>query len=344
MTRFLAFLALCLAAFSVRGGALLIITEATARGHAGALFDQWVAQIAREGNFSPIIVREHQRWDGNWAEQDWTGLNAMSNDIVRIDPAAVQLFGHLPWLVTGKHGVDGHVDRCITTHQWLACIPGLTLTDATTFTGMGYDAGLTSPLIATNVAGDGRPDQTFGTFVRPVCFLDAAGLVELTGPGSTFASGYLSGEQTQPAIDEGHWLRCYLTNNLAYRQQGWTVTDTGYIRTDGWLNYAKVTATNNSVSSTPARHRSPAARIAGFTTDTSLASGRRILSRMKARSRGFFSRSSTSHTEPRKASVNPPTADTCSQGGRRGRSRLLGVGDLVVPNLATRSGWRHPQT
>lgn len=245
MTRFLSIIALCLAAFSVRGGALLIITEATARGHAGTLFDQWVAQIAREGNFSPIIVREHPRWDGNWAVQDWTGLNRMSNDIVRINPVAVQLFGHLPWLVTGKQAPDGHIDRCATTHQWLSCVPGLTLTDTVNHTGMGYDAGLTSPLVATNVAGDGRPDQTYGTFVRPVSFIDAAGL---TYAAATFASGYLAGTNVQPAIDEGLWLRIYLTNNLAYRQQGWSVTDTGYIRTDGWLNYATVTATNNSVS------------------------------------------------------------------------------------------------
>ena len=245
MRRFIAFLALCWAAFSADGGALLIITEPTARGHAGVLFDRWVAQIQREGTFSPIIVREHARWGGSWASNDWVGLNAMSNDIVRIDPSAVQLFGHLPWLITGKHGVDGHADRCITTHQWLSCVPGLTLTDETTFTGMGYDAGLTSPLLATNVAGDGRPDQTYGAYVRPVCFIDAAGLTSASG---TFASGYAAGTNYQPEIDEGLWLRIYLTNNLAYRQQGWSVTDTGYIRTDAWLNYATVTATNNSVS------------------------------------------------------------------------------------------------
>lgn len=98
MTRFLAFLALCWSAFSADGGALLIITEATARGHAGPLFDKWVAQIAREGNFSPVIVREHQRWTGSWATNDWPGLNAMSNDIVRINPSAVQLYGHFPGL------------------------------------------------------------------------------------------------------------------------------------------------------------------------------------------------------------------------------------------------------
>ncbi len=246
MTRFLAFLALCWCAFRADGGALLIITEATARGHAGALFDQWVAQIQREGNFSPIIVREHARWDGNWAVQDWPGLNAMSNDIVRIDPAAVQLFGHLPWLITGKHSVDGHVDRCITTHQWLSCVPGLTLTDTVNHTGMGYDAGLTSPLVATNVAGDGRPDQTYGTFVRPVCFIDAAGLTYAAG---TFASGYLAGTNYQPAVDERDALRQYFASNLAHRQKrGLAVTETGYIRSDAWLNASTVTAVNNSVT------------------------------------------------------------------------------------------------
>lgn len=245
--KLLAFTILCLCAFTAGGASLLVLTEPTARGLAGGVFDRWIAQIVREG--WSVSVREIPRWSGNWASNDWPTLNRMSNEVVRANPDAVQLVGHLPWLVTGKHGVDGHVDRCITTHQWLSCVPGLALTDATTFTGMGYDAGITSPLVATNVAGDGRPDQTYGTFVRPVCFLDAAGLVEFTGPGSTFASGYFAGTQFQQTIDEGLWLRRYLTNNLAYRQQlGWTVTETGYIRTDHWLNYATVTATNNSVS------------------------------------------------------------------------------------------------
>lgn len=244
MTRFLAFILLCLCAFSADGASLLVLTEPTARGLAGGVFDRWIAQIVREG--WAVSVREIPRWSGDWSSNDWPTLNRMSNEVVRANPDAVQLVGHLPWLITGKHAVDGHVDRCITTHQWLACVPVLTLTDATTFTGMGYDSGLTSPLLATNVAGDGRPDQTYGTFVRPVCFLDAAGLTAASG---TFASGYLSGTNYQPAVDDGDALRRYFTNNLAHRQQrSWAVTETGYIRTDSWLNYATVTGTNNSVS------------------------------------------------------------------------------------------------
>ena len=245
--KFLAFIALCWAAFTADGASLLVLTEPTARGLAGGVFDRWLAQVQREG--WSVSVREIPRWGGDWSSNDWPTLNRMSNEIVRANPDAVQLVGHLPWLITGKHAADGHTDRCITTHQWLSCVPGLTLTDATTFTGMGYDAGLTSPLIATNVAGDGRPDQTYGTFVRPVCFLDAAGLSEYTGPDSTFTSGYLTGTQYQQTIDEGLWLRRYFTNNLAYRQQGgWTVTETGYIRTDMWLNHATVTSVNDSVA------------------------------------------------------------------------------------------------
>lgn len=244
MTRFLAFLALCWCAFTADGASLLVLTEPTARGLAGGVFDRWLAQVQREG--WAVTVRELPRWGGDWSSNDWPTLNRMSNEVVRVDPDAVQLVGHLPWLVTGEHAVDGHAKRCITTHQWLACVPGLTLTDTDNHTGMGYDAGLTSPLVATNVAGDGRPDETYGTFVRPVSFIDAAGLTYSSG---TFASGYIAGTNVQPAIDEGLWLRRYFTNNLAYRQQrGWVVTETGYIRTDGWLNYATVTGTNTSVS------------------------------------------------------------------------------------------------
>lgn len=249
---------LCLRVFTADGASLLVLTEPTARGLAGGVFDRWLAQVQREG--WSVSVREVPRWGGDWSSNDWPTLNRMSNEVVRANPDAVQLVGHLPWLITGKHAADGHTDRCITTHQWLSCVPGLTLTDATTFTGMGYDAGLTSPLLATNVAGDGRPDQTYGTYVRPVCFIDAAGLTELTGPGSTFTSGYLSGQQTQPAIDEGLWLRIYLSNNLAYRQQGWSVTQTGYVRSDSWLNYATVVSTNNAVTWT-----SGSASVAGRT-------------------------------------------------------------------------------
>lgn len=247
MTRFLtflAFLAMCWAAFTADGASLLVLTEPTARGLAGGVFDRWLAQVQREG--WSVTVRELPRWDGGWKTNDWPTLNRMSNEVVRVDPDAVQLVGHLPWLVTGEHAVDGHAKRCITTHQWLSCVPGLTFTDTDNHTGMGYDAGLTSPIVATNVAGDGRPDQTYGTFVRPVSFIDAAGL---TYAAATFASGYLAGTNVQPAIDEGDALRRYFTNNLAYRQQrGWPVTETGYIRTDGWLNYATVTGTNTSVS------------------------------------------------------------------------------------------------
>lgn len=242
--KLIAFTILCLCAFTADGASLLVLTEPTARGLSGGVFDRWIAQIVREG--WSVSVREIPRWSGDWSSNDWPTLNRMSNEVVRANPDAVQLVGHLPWLITGSHGVDGHVDRCITTHQWLSCVPGLTLTDSTTFVGMGYDAGLTSPLLATNVAGDGRPDQTYGTFVRPVCFLDAAGLTYAAG---TFVSGYLAGTNYQPAVDEGDALRRYFTNNLAYRQQGgWTVTETGYIRSDAWINYATVTATNNSVS------------------------------------------------------------------------------------------------
>jgi hypothetical protein len=168
----------------------------------------------------------------------------MSNEIARYNPDMVQLFGVLPRLKTGGIAPDGHSDRCATTHQWLACT-NLTFTDTINWTNMGNtDGGLLSAAIITNVPGDGIPDQVYGTFARPVSYIDAYWLNYASG---NFASGYLAGQAVQPAIDEGYWLRCYLTNNLQYRQGRYTNTTTGHIITSGWLNYATVTATNNSV-------------------------------------------------------------------------------------------------
>lgn len=112
-----ALLVLCLCAFTADGASLLVLTEPTDRGISGGVFDRWIAQIVREG--WSVSVREIPRWNGNWTSNDWTTLNRMSNEVARANPDAVQLVGHMPWLITGKHGVDGHVDRCITTHHWL---------------------------------------------------------------------------------------------------------------------------------------------------------------------------------------------------------------------------------
>lgn len=245
MKRRITFLALCWCAFRADGGALLIITEPTARGHAGPLFDQWVAQIQREGTFSPIVVRELHRWAGGWTTNDWTAINRISNEIARVNPAAVQLVGRHAPLMTGGHAVDGHQTRRIVTYMAYGCT-NMVYTDSTAWDMEGTIGAYDSPL-GTNQPGDGIPDQTFGTFGRPVCVLDASGLTYSAVAG-TFATGYLAGQNVQPAVDEGDALRRYLTNNLVYRQQGWTVTETGYIRSDQWLSGSTVTATNNSVT------------------------------------------------------------------------------------------------
>jgi len=246
MKQFIIFLLFCKIAFSADGGGLLILTEPTARACAGPMFDRWVNQIKREGNFSPVTVLELNRWSGNYSSNDWVGLNAMSNAIAWINPSVVQLFGCLPRLRTGGQAADGHSWRCCTTHNWLMC-SNLAFTDTLNWTNMGNtDGGQISPAITNNTPGDGTPDQTYGVFYRPVSSIDASGL---TYASATFASGYLAGENTQPAINESYWLKCYLTNNVNYRQQAFTNANTGQI-TVGWLNSATVTATNNTVTFT----------------------------------------------------------------------------------------------
>jgi len=236
---------LLLLPLSATAASVLILTEPTARGYAGPVFDAWVAQIIREG--WTVSVRESpRRWGGNFSTNDWPQLNWMSNEVARANPSAVQLFGSLAKLKTGGHQADGHDDRCILTHHWLGCT-GLVFTDTLNWSNM-----VSTPIdthipnsIGTNVPGDGIPDQIYGTFSIPVSSIDASGLTSQAG---NFASGYMAGQPYQPAIDEGLWLRIYLTNNLSYRQRGWTVTETGHIDSGGWLNSATITATNNSVT------------------------------------------------------------------------------------------------
>ena len=242
--KFLATLTLLLS-MSSWGAALLILTEPTARGYAGPAFDAWVAQIIREG-WSVSVREAPRRWGGNFSTNDWDQLGWMSNEVARANPDAVQLFGSLAKLKTGGHQADGHEDRCILTHHWLGCT-NLVFTDTLNWSNMvSFPVEPAIPnSIGTNAPGDGIPDQTYGTFSIPVSSIDASGLTSQAG---NFASGYLAGQPYQPAIDEGYWLRCYLTNNLSYRQRGWTVTETGHIDSAGWLNSATVTATNNSVT------------------------------------------------------------------------------------------------
>lgn len=236
---------LLLLPLSSTAASLLILTEPTARGLAGPVFDQWVAQIVREG--WTVAVREAPRRRGSdLSTNDWPLLNWMSNEVARANCDAVQLYGSLAWLKTGGAQPDGHDDRCILTHHWLG-VSGLTFTDTLNWSNM-VSAPIDNHIpnsIGTNAPGDGIPDQIYGTFSIPVSSIDASGLTATAG---NFASGYLAGQPYQPAIDEGYWLRCYLTNNLSYRQRGWSVTETGHIDSSGWLNSAAVTATNNSVT------------------------------------------------------------------------------------------------
>ncbi len=212
---------------------LLILTEGTARALAGKDFEKWVGAIIDEGQFpGGVIVREHDRWDRNWTNQNWTALNRMSNDVAVYQPTHIQIFGSLPMLVTGSHIDDGHAWRCRTSDNWLGCT-NLVLYDTTNHTEMtGYTP--TGYPLYQNLAGDGRPDNDFGWFNRPVFRIDFAG-IGAPSDNSAWASGCLAGTNKLDALDEGFNLRAYLTNDLAYRTGAWTNSATGIVTGSIWV-------------------------------------------------------------------------------------------------------------
>lgn len=234
---------LLLLPLSSTAASLLILTEPMARGLLGADLDKLTAQQQAEG--WTVAVREAPyRWGGNYATNDWTLLNWMSNQVALANPSAVQVVGHLPPLMTGGQNVDGHEVRRACTYMWLGCT-NLAFTDTIDWTNMVGTVQGHPSVIATNTPGDGIPDQLYGTYVRSVAVLDAANLLSTAGD---FASGYLAGQPYQPAIDEGYWLRCYVTNNLLYRQSQLSLSTNGYIRTDAWLNYVTILQTNTAAA------------------------------------------------------------------------------------------------
>lgn len=230
----LAFLLLPLAAGAANK--LLILTEPTARSLAGVVFEQWVDQIARrETNFpGGVVVRELDRWDRNWTNQNWAGLNAMSNEVARIQPTHIQIVGSLPMLVSGSHIDDGHEWRCRTSDNWLGCT-NLVFYDSTNHTEQtGFDSG---HLLNRNTVGDGRPDNDEGWFSIPVFRIDFAGVGQ-PSDWSAWMTGCTAGTNKTAALDEGHCLRAYFTNSLAYRTGVWTNTATGLVTGTIWVGGA----------------------------------------------------------------------------------------------------------
>lgn len=214
---------------------LLILTEPTARALAGKDFDRLVRVIIDEGNFpGGVIVREHPRWDRNWTNQNWPALNAMSNDVAVYQPTHIQIVGSLPMMVSGSHIDDGHEWRCRTSDNWLGCT-NLVLYDSTNHTEMsGFDGG---HQLNRNSAGDGRPDNDFGWFARPVFRIDFAG-IGTPSDNSAWTSGCLAGTNKVDGADEGLWLRAYITNDILYRTGAWTNTATGIVTGSLWVGGA----------------------------------------------------------------------------------------------------------
>lgn len=212
---------------------LLILTEPTARGLAGKDFDRLVRVILDEGNFpGGVVVREHARWNRSWTNTDWSALNRMSNDVAWIQPTHILIFGSLPTWIGGEHADDGHFLRCQTSDNWLGCT-NIVVYDSTNHTSMtGYDP-VSNPL-ARNTAGDGRPDNVEGWFLRPVFRIDFAG-VPRPSDDTNWLTGCTDGTNKQDALDEGFCLRAYITNDIAYRTGGWSNTATGVFTGSLWV-------------------------------------------------------------------------------------------------------------
>ncbi len=256
------FLALLFAFSSfARGATLLVLTEPTARNLAGFALERVIREDQRAG--WNVIVREVPRWAGTWATNDWRLLNIMSNEVRRFCTTtndAVILLGKLPFLQTGGHNDDGHYLRRVATDGWLGC-SSLTLTDSDDWMALGMNS---SDIMASNRVSDGFPDQMNGTLFVPVTRVDASDMGALP-TNYVFASGYLAGQVYQPAINEGYWLRCYLTNVWKYQTRQWTVTETGFIDTQvpAWsTGSAAVQSANSAITWTASTDSSP---IAGGT-------------------------------------------------------------------------------
>jgi hypothetical protein len=245
MKRFIALLALCSSAISACGATktLLILEDQTAVGLCDKIYRDWLNEIAGGGwRIKRVPI---PRWDRNWASNNWVSLNLMSNAVVWANPDAVQVFGSLPFLQTYAHAADGHEYRRAWTDAQLGCT-NIVYTDETMFFTEGTVQGQPS-VIGTNAPGDGFPDQVGARFHIPVSRIDAAGM-PLVGGAGNFASGYLAGTYRMPAIDEGLWLRRYLTSNVAYRRREFTFAELGQIESAGWLNHATISAANTSVT------------------------------------------------------------------------------------------------
>lgn len=221
---------------------VLLLIDDQAASYLGDLVRQYQTQLRGEGWRSKL--QYFPRWTGSYATNDWPGINRISNYVAEAGCYALQIIGSAPPIITGSAAYDGHEQRCITTLWPYAC-SNIVYTDLTDWSMPGTVQGLPS-LIATNVAGDGRPDQYYGALAHPMCVLDAS---RLTATSDTFTSGYLVGQVAQTAIDEGDALRRYMTNNLAYRRKLMSFPSTGQIvQGSTWLNSATITASNTLVA------------------------------------------------------------------------------------------------
>ncbi len=237
-----------LCALSIQAAAaqrsVLIMIDDQASDFLGDVIRQYTAQLNGEGWVTKL--KFFKRWTGSYATNDWAAISQISNAIVQANCSALQFVGSPPPIVTASAAYDGHEQRCITTYWPYAC-SNLVYTDTINWSMPGTIGGNPS-IIATNVAGDGRPDQYYGSLARPMCILNAA---RLTATSDVFASGFKAGAVAQTAIDEGDALRRYFTNNLAYRRKLMSFPATGQIvQGSTWLNSSTVIASNTLVTVT----------------------------------------------------------------------------------------------
>ncbi len=228
MKLFAAILLLLLPSASRAADSTLVLIAEDARRSLGPLFSQWeyIVRNVETNNPGGVVVVELPRWDRNWTNQNWTALNAMSNAVAQNNPKAVFIVGSLPYCVLGGWNPDGHEWRAEASDQWLG-ISDFSASDTVTWTDMvGYNAS--SLPLNRNIPGDGRPDQTMGTYARRVGRVDFANL------GAPFADPQwgpsipcLSNLFYNPAVTEAAGLSNYFRSNIDYRLGRWTTGNIG---------------------------------------------------------------------------------------------------------------------
>lgn len=193
---------------------LLVLVDETLRVPLAPQLSEWTARITAEARYQVVIEGAPR---AGVESNRLAALAAMRKRIEALQPAAVQLVGHLPWGISGWENPDGHEFRAsLTDAHFMA--KGFVGTDAFNWGSTGY---------RPNMAGDGRWDEfEIATWGRPVGRIDLGGLSGSmeSNPAYQYPSGCLKGRPYCETVAEIPAMQDYFRRNIEYRigRSRWT--------------------------------------------------------------------------------------------------------------------------